>query len=129
DSQELLGCQRERMLLVHRRDVVEPVEIGQGLQIGLVLNQLFGAAVQRADVRIDALDHFAVELENEAQHTVRGRVLWPEIDGEITERRLVHPALSCPLQSTATRGVSGSGLPRRYGVLRRLDIRSRGRAC
>ncbi len=78
------------MLLVHRRDVIEPVEIGQGLQIGLVLDQLFGSAVQQADVRIDALDDFAVELEDEAQHAVGGRMLRPEIDGEIAECGLVH---------------------------------------
>ena len=77
------------MLLVHWRDVIEPVEIGQGLQIGLVLDQLFGSAVQQADVRIDALDDFAVELEDEAQHAVGGRMLRPEIDGEIAERGLV----------------------------------------
>ncbi len=71
------------MLLVHRRDVVEPVEIGDRLQIGLVLDQLFGAAMQKPDMRIDALDHFAVELEHEPQHAVRRRMLRPEIDGEI----------------------------------------------
>ena len=71
------------MLLVHRRDVVEPVEIGQRLQIGLVLDQLLGAAMQQPDMRIDALDHLAVELEHEAQHAVRRRMLRPEIDGEL----------------------------------------------
>jgi hypothetical protein len=58
------------MLLVHRRDVVEPVEIGQRLQIGLVLDQLLGAAMQQADMRIDALDDLAVELQHQAQHAV-----------------------------------------------------------
>ena len=68
------------MLLVHRRDIVEPVEIGDGLQIGLVLDQLLGAAVQKADMRIDALDDLAVELEHEPKHAVRRRVLRPEVD-------------------------------------------------
>ena len=71
------------MLLVHRRDIVEPVEIGQRLQIGLVLDQLLGAAMEQPDMRIDALDHLAVELEHEAQHAVGRRVLRPEIDGEV----------------------------------------------
>src|SRR5579885_125935 len=37
-------------------------------------------------MRIDALHHLAVELEYEAQHTVRRRMLRPEIDLEIAER-------------------------------------------
>ena len=53
------------MLLVHRRDIVEPVEIRQRLEIGLVLDQLLGAAMQKPDMRIDAVDHLAVELEHE----------------------------------------------------------------
>src|SRR5262249_48550127 len=122
DSQELLGCQRERMLLVHRRDVVEPVEIRQRLQIGLILDQLLGSAVQQADVRIDTLYDLAVELEHEAQDAVGGGMLRPEIDGEIAERRLVHPAFSTPLDrqsrysasssesSGASEGIPGSGL-------------------
>src|SRR5262249_54531562 len=103
DSQELLGCQRERMLLVHRRDVIEAVEIRQRLQIGLVLDQLLGPAVQQADVGIDALYDLAVELEHEAQYAVGGGMLRPEIDGEIAERRLVHPAL--PLRCSRKRSI------------------------
>ena len=72
-----------------RRDVIEPVEIRNRLQIGLGLDQLLGAAMQQPDMRIDALDHFAVELHDEAQHTVGRRMLRPEIDREITQVRLV----------------------------------------
>jgi hypothetical protein len=43
------------MLLVHRRHIVEAVKIGDRLQVGLVLDQLFGAAMEQADMRIDAL--------------------------------------------------------------------------
>ena len=35
--------------------------------------------MQQADVRIGALDHLAVELEHQAQHAVRRRMLRPEI--------------------------------------------------
>ena len=28
DAEQLLGCQTERVFLVHRRDVIEPVEVG-----------------------------------------------------------------------------------------------------
>ena len=82
DAEQLLDRQREGVLLVHRRDVVEPVEIGDRLQVGLVLDQLLGAAVEQADMRIDALDDLAVELQHEAQHAVRRRMLRPEVDGE-----------------------------------------------
>ncbi len=75
------------MLLVHRRDIIEPVEIGDRLQIGLVLDQLLGAAMQEPDMRIDALDHLAVELQHQAQHAMRRRMLRPEIDGEVARRR------------------------------------------
>ena len=34
-------------------------------------------------MRIDALDDFAVEFENKAQHAVRRRMLRTEVDGEI----------------------------------------------
>ena len=64
-ADELLDRERIGMLLVHRRDIVEPVEIRQRLEIGLVLDQLLGAAMQQADMRIDAVDHLAVELEHE----------------------------------------------------------------
>ncbi len=69
--EQLFDGEAEGMLLVHRRDVVEPVEIGHRLQVGLGLDQLLGAAMQQADMRIDALDHLAVELEHQAQHAVR----------------------------------------------------------
>ena len=72
----------EGVLLVHRRDVVEPVEIGKRLEIGLVLDQLLGAAMKQPDMRIDALHHLAVELEHEPEHAVGGRMLRAEIDGE-----------------------------------------------
>ena len=74
------------MLLVHRRHVIKPVEIRDRLQIGLVLDQLFGAAVKQADMRIDARDDLAVELEHEAQNAMGCRMLRPEIDGRCRAR-------------------------------------------
>lgn len=41
-------------------------------------------------MRIDALNHFAVELEHQAQHAVRRRMLRPEINGEIAKVLFVH---------------------------------------
>src|SRR5262249_20985510 len=80
----------EGMLLVHRGDIVEPVEIRDRLQIGLGFDQLLGAAMQQPDMRIDALHHLAVEFQHQAQHAVRRRVLRPEIDGEVAQLRFSH---------------------------------------
>src|SRR2546423_168065 len=85
DAEQLFRRQTKRVLLIHRRDVIEPVEIRDRLQIGFVLDQLFGAAMKQADVRIDALDHFAVEFQHQTQHAVRSRMLRAEIDGEVAE--------------------------------------------
>ena len=84
-AEQAFDRQRIGVLLVHRRAIIEPVEIGHVLQIRARLHQLLGAAMQQADMRIDALDHFAVQLQHEAQHAVRGRVLWTEVDREIAE--------------------------------------------
>ena len=41
--------------------------------------------MQQADVRVDALDHLAVQLQHEAQHAVRRGVLGPEVDVEVAD--------------------------------------------
>jgi hypothetical protein len=46
--------------------------------------------MQQADMRIDALDNFAVELEHQAQHAVRGWMLRSEVDVEIAECCFCH---------------------------------------
>ena len=50
------------MLLVHRRNVIEAVQIRQRLQIGLMLHKLFRAAEQEANMRINALYNLAFQL-------------------------------------------------------------------
>src|SRR5687767_6343008 len=78
------------MLLVHRRHIIEAVEIGDVLHIGLVFDELLGAAVEKANVRIDARDHLAVELEHKAQHAMGGRMLRAEIHCEVAKLSLCH---------------------------------------
>ena len=80
NAAELLDGQGKGVLLIHRRDVVEAIEIGDGLRVRLVLDQLFGTTMQQADMRIDTLDHLAVEFKHQAQHAVRRRVLGPEVE-------------------------------------------------
>ena len=36
-------------------------------------------------MRIDAGHDLAIKLEHKAEHPMRGRMLWPEIDGEVTQ--------------------------------------------
>src|SRR3546814_21068329 len=50
DAEQPLEAPREGMLLAHWRDVVDPVDVGQRLQVGLVLDYLPGAPMQPADV-------------------------------------------------------------------------------
>src|SRR6202040_3984554 len=83
DAEHLLGCQTERVFLVHRGDISEPVEIGQRLQISLVLDQLLGPAVQQTDMRVDALDDLTAELQYETQYAVSRRTLGPELEAEV----------------------------------------------
>ena len=80
DVEQLLDGEHVGVLHRQRRAIVQPVEIGQRLEIGLVLDQLLGAAVEQADMRIDPLDDLAVELHHHAQHAVRGGVLRAEVD-------------------------------------------------
>src|SRR5208282_78683 len=92
DAEQLFRREAERMLLVHRRHIVEPVEIRNRLHIGLVLDQLLGAARKKSDMRIDPFHHLAIELEDEAQYAVRRWMLRAEIDGEVALSRLSHRA-------------------------------------
>ena len=78
------------MLLIHRGDVIEPVEIRNCLQIGLLLDQFLGAAMQKADMRIDARHDFAIELQHQAQNAMRRRMLRSEIDREVAEILFIH---------------------------------------
>jgi hypothetical protein len=42
--------------------------------VGLVLDQFFGTAVQKTDMRVDTLDDFTVELQYETQYAVSRRI-------------------------------------------------------
>jgi DNA-directed RNA polymerase I and III subunit RPAC1 len=104
DVEQLLDGQREALLVGHHADVVEAVKVRQRLQVGAVLDQLLGAAVQQPDVRVRPDDLLAVELEDQAQHAVRGRVLRPKVD-----RVVPHLALALGAGGEAVR-VGGRGL-------------------
>ena len=61
-------------------------------------------------MRIDALDHFAVEFEHQPEHAVRGRMLRPEIDREIAKVVFGHGRYSrCAVHNGAGRGIGAFG--------------------
>ena len=124
-ADELLHRERIGVLLVHRRHVIEAVEIGQRLEIGLVLDQLLGAAVQQPDMRVDALDDFAVELEHEAQHAMRRRVLRPEIDGELAVVAFTLTALGLGVRGVCLSRPSCVHLGSAFAVLAATDLLKR----
>ena len=79
DAEQALDGEHVGVLVAHHRDVIEPVHVADGLVERLRLGELLGAAVQQPDVRVGLLDDFAIELEHQAQHAVRRRMLRAEV--------------------------------------------------
>ena len=79
ETQQPLDGETVRVLVAHHRHVIEPIHVRQRLEVGLVLGEFFGAAMQEPDVRIRPLDYLAVELEHESQHAVRRGMLRAEV--------------------------------------------------
>ncbi len=50
DAEKLLDGKRKRLLVVHHGDIIEAVEVGQRLSVGLVFAQLLRCAMQQANV-------------------------------------------------------------------------------
>jgi hypothetical protein len=85
EIEKLLDGEHEAVLHGHGRAIIEAIEIGEGLQVGLILGKLLGAAVEQPDMGIDAFDDFAIELEDKPQYAVRCRMLGTEIDREVLD--------------------------------------------
>ena len=83
DAEQPLGAERERDVVARRVEIVLAVGPRDDLIVLAVLADLLEAAVQVADVRNAAHDRLAVELEHEAQHAVRRRVLRPDVDEHV----------------------------------------------
>src|SRR5690349_1546396 len=83
ETQEFFDSEREGVFLIHRGDIVETIEIRHCLKIRLMLDQFFGAAMQEADMRIDASDYLPVEIEYQSQNAVGGGMLRPEIERDL----------------------------------------------
>ena len=87
DAQQLFDRQHIAVLVAHHGHVVEPVHVADALIERLVLGELLGRPVQQTDMRVGTLDHLAIELEHQAQHTVRGRMLRPEVHRVVLDLR------------------------------------------
>jgi hypothetical protein len=77
-----------------RVEVVDAVGEWNNLMIKLGLAGLFDAGVQVTDFGIDADNDFAVNLQHQAQHSMRRRMLRPHVDDHVLVfgalRRLQH---------------------------------------
>ena len=66
----------------HGGAIVHPVDVGIEHRVGAVLGDFFHAAVQVSDDALGAENFFAVELQDDAQHAVRRRMLRSHVDDE-----------------------------------------------
>ena len=80
--QQLLDREHVDELVVLKGDVVDPGGVGDALPPGLLLHRLLEAGVQVADHCSDTDDVLAVQVDDQPQHAVRGRVVGAEVDGE-----------------------------------------------
>ncbi len=92
DPEQLLDREHEDELVVLEGDVVDPRRVRDRLPVGLRLHVLLEAGVEVADHRLEAHDALAVQLDDEAEDAVRGRVVRPEVDLEdvaaLAQRRI-----------------------------------------
>src|ERR671931_624081 len=72
------AAERHRVEVV--REVVHPLDDGDGLPVALVLRRLLDAGVDVADDGLEVADDLALERHQQAQHAVRGRVVGAEVD-------------------------------------------------
>ena len=87
-----------------------------------MLDQLLGAAMQQADVRVDALDDLAVELQHEPQHAVGRGMLRPEVDVEVADFGFWHwVAREIAVGAAVGSGVESAVASRQSTVARRLE--------
>ena len=80
DAQKFFDGQAICEVIAERIEVIDAVGEGDGLRIRLVLAGFFNAGVQVTHVRNGFDDIFAVQLQQNAQHAVRRRVLRPHVE-------------------------------------------------
>ena len=64
DIEQLLNSERVDLLVGHHRNVVQTIKVWQGLEVGLVLDQLLSTTMEQTDVGVCTNDFLAIEFEN-----------------------------------------------------------------
>jgi len=80
---QFLDCQGIAQVVGHGRDVVHAIGVGQKVLVADRLALLLEAGVQIPDVGVGRDDRFAVELDHDAQHAVRGGVLRAHVQDHV----------------------------------------------
>ena len=80
-------------------DVLERVGVADRLVVISVLAELLNAAVQVSEHRIEINDLFAVHLDDDAEHTVCGRVLRSHVDEHLAVPKVEELRLALCLRS------------------------------
>ena len=80
DLSEFLDRDAEGPVLIHPRDVVHAIGVGDVLVVWDALADLLGTAVQVAQVGHGLEDEFAVSSQDDTEHAVCRRVLRPHVD-------------------------------------------------
>ena len=117
DAEQLLDAQAVGGLLEERRHVVHARAVGDALGPGAVLHVLLDAGVQVPGVDAGLADLLAVELQDEAEHAVRGGVDGPQVDDDALGGELLDlgqdlvpvPALGEDLGDVVEGQVGGAG--------------------
>ena len=139
DTEQPLHSQREAEVVEQRRQVVHAVRVRDALLVVVPLEVLLEAGVQVPDVGPALAHHLAVEVEHQAQHAVRRRVLRThvELHGLLVQLHQVHcvePVLDAE-DVAAVLVLLGDGVARRRRARRwqrghRVSPgMSRGRSC
>jgi len=127
DVQQLLDGQRKALLIGHHRDVVQTIEVRQGLHVGLVLDQLLGTTVKQTDVGIGANNFLAIEFQNQTKHTVSSRMLGTKVDGVVTN--LAAQAFSLGFEGSSLLSIRSGRLVRKVAERRVRRDQSGGRVA
>lgn len=123
--QQLLDSKSKALLVCHHGDIVQTVKVWQSLEIGLVLDQLFGSSVEQTDVGISSDNFFTAELENQSQHTVGGGMLGSEVDSVVSDFAMLDAVIARLFGGALDLGVLGLGREA-VGVASQVEMFVRG---
>ena len=92
-SHQLFHCAGIGHVVGQGREVIQPIRVGNKLVVMHVLGNFLVTPVKEADIRIGLGNYFAVELQNEAEHSVGGRVRWSHIEHHFLPKKVLSARL------------------------------------